>query len=53
MDDKVLNLVLRIKDEATDALKNMSGQVENAQSKIDGMGKSCMVAGGLMTAGGL
>jgi len=53
MDNNLLSIILRIKDEATDELKKINGQFENTKSGIEGWGKSMMVAGGMMTAAGL
>lgn len=53
MQDAILNILLKAKDEASAVLKNASGTVDSTKKGVEGLGKSFMVAGGMMTAGGL
>jgi hypothetical protein len=53
MDNSVLQIILKVKDEASQALNNAGKQIDETKDKIGGMGKSFAIAGGMMTGAGI
>lgn len=53
MEKNALEIILRVKDEATKTLDGASKQLEDTRKSVEGMGKAFMVAGGMLTGAGI
>ena len=53
MNDAILNILIKAKDEASKVLKDVGGSMDDVKDKAGNMSKNFMVAGGIMTGAGI